>query len=71
MKVDLFTLKLAAAGMNAKLPEVEEKLDDNPESGRNLPLDQLGALTGKIDDLNTGMQGLTVESDLCIRIYHL
>ena len=58
MKVDLFTLKLAAAGMNAKLPEVEEKLDAIQKAGENLPLDQLGALTGKIDDLNTGMQGL-------------
>ena len=34
MKVDLFTLKLAAAGMNAKLPEVEEKLDAIQKAGR-------------------------------------
>lgn len=58
MKVDLVALKLAAAGLNTKLPEVEAKLDAIQEAGENLPLDQLGTLTGKIDDLNMGMQGL-------------
>lgn len=58
MKVDLLALKLASAGLNAKLPEVEAKLDAIQKAGENLPLDQLGTLTEKIDDLNTGMQEL-------------